>query len=231
MLTSRVLLNLLLVLCLTAWAGCGGCNDDATPDDEPPADDLEQNDDYGDDENDGENGEPESFADAMNQLNQALGGGESVDPVDFRDLKELMPDDFDGWERSELSGERSGAMGIKISQAQGTYQKGDQGQVTLRVMDMGTMKGMATMGLSWLMLEIDREDENGFERTTKFKGYPAFQKFERNGDRLDSEMQLIVGERFVVSGEGPVEMDVLEEGIEEIGLRRLEKMKNVGVEE
>lgn len=40
-----------------------------------------------------------------------------VDPVDFRSLKELLPSEAAGLERTEATGEKNGAMGFSISQA------------------------------------------------------------------------------------------------------------------
>ena len=107
-------------------------------------------------------------------------------------------------------------MGIKMSQAEAVYEGGG-GRIDLDIIDMGTLKGAAMLGYAWLMAEIDRESDTGFERTTTYKDHPAYEKCEQSGDGMDCEFQVVVSDRFVVSIEGSnVEVDQMEEAREEI---------------
>jgi hypothetical protein len=84
------------------------------------------------------------------------------------------------------------------------------------------------------MMEIERESLDGYERTTKFRGFPAHQEFDHErGEKLgDCSMSVQVAGRFIVTAEGDnVTMDDCEEAISEIDLRDLEDMKDVGVSE
>ncbi len=219
-------INALLVFFLIAWTGCGGCGDKA---DEPGADDTEVS---GSTTDDNTGDEPQSLGDAMNQaqkaVKDAMGGGEGVEPVDFRKLRDLLPEDLPGMDRTNAEGQKSGMMGINVSQAEGTYE-GDGGRITITIIDMGTLKGAAMFGYAWLMAEIDRESDDGYERTTKYKGFPAYEKMDRNGDQEDYSYQVVVGERFIVSFEGDnVTKAKMETARDRVPFGKLDDMKNEG---
>lgn len=186
---------------------------------------------------------PENLADALNQAQDAMneafgnqGSGAVKESVDFRDLKDLLPDEVGGLDRTSSEGERGGAFGIQVSTATGEYEDGNE-WIKISIADLGTLTGLARMGYAtWLQTEVDRESDRGFERTRKFrsggKEYPSYEKFEGTGDEGDCEIQIWVAERFVVSVEGRnVEMDQCEEARDEISYRQLDRMKTVGTED
>lgn len=196
--TKHFFLTILMVGCLVAFTGCGGSEDPA--DEAAPEDNLSSNENANENESEGDSEEPQSVADAMQQMQDAMSGeGEAVEPVDFRVLRDMLPEDLPGMERTNAEGQKSGAMGIKVSQAEATYQGEDNSRVEITIIDMGTMKSAAMFGYAWLMAEIDREGDTGYERTTKYKGYPAYEKMERGGNTERFESQVVVGERFVVA--------------------------------
>jgi hypothetical protein len=120
-------------------------------------------------------------------------------------------------------------MGIKISQAEGEYRGEDNSRIEITILDMGTMKSAAMFGYAWLMAEIDRESDTGYERTTKYKGYPAYEKMERRGETERFESQVVVGERFIVSiNANNASEDQIEAAREGIDYDDLEDRKNEG---
>lgn len=174
---------------------------------------------------------PEAIAEA---LGQAFGGGDgkTVETVDFRALRDLLPDELEAFDRTDISGEKTGMGGFKISRAEGEYRDEDDSsrRITLQITDAGGIGQMAFLGAAWTQFEVDKESSDGYERTTEYEGYPAYEKY-RSGDRPRSELQMIVGERFFVSVEGQnVEMDELKDAVEEIDLDDLEAMRDDGVE-
>ena len=224
--TKYHFLTILMVACLVVITGCGGEEDgaDAATPEENMAEQENAN------ENESENDEPESVADAMQQMQEAMSGnGEAVEPVDFRVLRDMLPEDLPGMERTNTEGQKSGAMGIKMSEAQATYQGEDNSRVEITIIDMGTMKSAAMMGYAWLMAEIDRESDTGYERTTKYKGYPAYEKMEQRGNTERFESQVVVGERFVVAIEANnATEEQIEEARESIDYDDLEGRKDEG---
>lgn len=70
----------------------------------------------------GENiGDLENFAENMEKLSESFNEGKKVNPVDFRDLKSLMPEQIASLKGTNASGEKSSAMGINISKAETDY--------------------------------------------------------------------------------------------------------------
>ena len=126
------------------------------------------------------------YTDAVNKMSEAMeqlkNDGKVVEPVNFRILKEGIPETFLGMERTKNEGETTGAMGFKVSTAKASFRDGDK-SVDIEIIDVGGI-GMAAMGMAaWAMADIDKETENGFERTTTFEGHKAFEKC--NDDRCE----------------------------------------------
>ncbi len=161
----------------------------------------------------------------------ASGGleGKAAEAVDFRELKEMLPEDLSGMKRTNAQGQKSGAMGFTLSTAEARYEAESGARIKLTITDAGAVAGMAGMALfAWAGMEIDKEDENGYEKTTTIKGYRGFEKF--NSSSKSSEVSLLIGGRFIVQLEGDdVSMDDLKSALDKVDLGKLEGMKNVGV--
>jgi len=170
---------------------------------------------------------PQDVAAAMQRMQKAMSGGETVEPVNFRDLKKLLPESLLGMRRSNYSGERTGAFGIKVSIAEATYSADDK-QIDIKITDLGTMKGYVAMAAaSWAMAEIDKESDEGYERTGTYKGHKSYEKYDsRYGD---SQFMLLVADRFIIETKGNVAMETLKKAVDELDLSALEKLKDVGV--
>lgn len=232
--TKHFFLTILTVGCLVAFTGCIGCGDRDAEEEATSEEGTASNENTNENENESDGEEPQSMADAMKQaeeaVKQAMGSeGEVVEPVDFRVLRDMLPEDLPGMERTNAEGQKSGAMGIKVSQAEGTYQGEDNSRVEITIIDMGTMKSAAMFGYAWLMAEIDRESDTGYERTTKFKGYPAYEKMERRGGTERFESQVVVGERFIVAIKATnATEEQIEEARDSIDYDELEDRKDEG---
>lgn len=220
-----------LMLALTAWTGCfGGSGSDSESDAGSETTTMNESDSDADAE------EPTSISgalaqaqQAMEQAQQAMGNGESVEPVDFRELRAMLPESLPGMERTNAEGQKTSTMGIKVSQAEAEY-RGDDGSVEISIIDMGTMKSVAMFGYAWLMAEMDKESDRGFERTTKYRGYPAYEKCEQSGDRMNCTFQVVVGERYIASVEGRgVTRSQMDDIRDEIPVRKLDGMRDAGV--
>ena len=175
---------------------------------------------------------PEAIAEAFGQ---AFGGGDgkTIEAVDFRMLRDLLPEDLEEFDRTDISGEKTGMGGFKISNAEAEYRDEDDSsrRITLKIMDAGGIGRAALLGATWTQFEVDKESSDGYERTTEYEGYPAYEKY-RDGDRPRSELQMIVGERFFVSAEGQnVDMDDLKDAVEDLDLDELEDLRDEGVED
>jgi uncharacterized protein YceK len=150
---------------------------------------------------------------------------EPVDPVDFRKLKELLPEKAAGLARKESSGEKNGAMGFTISRAEAKYADESNTSVHVEIFDTGGVAGVATMALAaWTMADIDKETDNGYEKTTKIEGYKGYEKY--NNESKSGEINVLVGDRFVVNVNGDnLTMDQIKSILKDINLDKLADLK------
>lgn len=171
--------------------------------------------------------------DSAGALGAFLGGGETVQPVDFRTLKELLPERLDGMDRENASGEKSSMMGIGTAKAEGTYRaEGTNGGIDVSIVDFGSMRGITMMGFGWAMVDIDNETDRGYERTIKYKGHPAYVKYEKGSDWSRGQMSVIVVDRFAVTANGNnVSDDAIRKALERVDIGELEDLKDAGVGE
>lgn len=166
----------------------------------------------------------ENLEDALNQLSDAFKGfgkedGEEVEIVNFRVLKDRLPDNIGGAARENAEGQTTGFAGFKISTANATY-KTDDKKIEVNITDTGGL-GSAMMNIAdWSKLEIDKESDEGYERTTTINGNKAFQKY--NNKTGSSELAVLIDERFLVALNGKnVEMSALEAALDDMDLEGL----------
>lgn len=171
----------------------------------------------------------DAMAAAAGALGAMMGGGDgkgAVEPVDFRELRALLPESIGGLRRGEASGEKAGAMGVKVSHAQARYGNGANTRLRLKITDAGSMSGFAGMaGAAWAMVEIDRESDSGYEKTSTVNGRKMHEKWNHKDKR--GEVDMIVGGRFIVEIRGNgIEMNELKQAIAAIDLKKLEALKS-----
>lgn len=173
----------------------------------------------------------EGVGEAMKKMGEAMTSGKKVEPVDFRLLKSLLPESLPGMKRTSATGEKNAAMGINVSKAEAEYQaEGEKGRIDLNITDMGSMSGLAAMAaFGWAMTEIDRETDSGYEKTSTYGGFKAFEKY--NKSNQDGEIQVLVGNRFSVEVKGyEVTMDQVKAALGKIDLAKLDGMKTQGIQ-
>ncbi len=169
-----------------------------------------------------------NLAEAMEQVQKGLKDaniGQEAEPVNHRELQKFLPEELAGMKRMKKSGQTSGAMGFKISNASATYQDESTGKtIKIDIIDTGGFKmGMMSMA-AWSTLSIDQEDENGYERTSKLDGFKSYEKYKKN--RNSSELSLILNERFILKGScRDCEMNQLKKVVKSMGLKKLNRMK------
>ena len=155
---------------------------------------------------------------------EEMGKKGPVETVDFRALKDLLPSDADGLSRKEATGEKNGAAGFTVSTATGKYGNDDGSEtIELTLVDGG---GSAMMiGLAaWSMIEVDKETENGYEKTTKMGDNKAYEKYDNNSK--DGEIAVLINKRFIVTAKGHgVSMDKIKDAIEDVDLDKLADLK------
>lgn len=174
----------------------------------------------------------QGMGEALKKMTEAVGAatGKKVTPVDFRELKALLPETLPGMKRTRSEGERAAAMGINISKAEGEYEN-EGSNISIHIMDMGSMTGLAAMAAyGWAMAEIDRETETGYEKTTTHKGYRSHEKYDKSSK--DGEATVLVADRFVVEVRGNnLPMEAIKGALDSVDLGKLDAMKTKGLEQ
>ena len=109
----------------------------------------------------------DGLEEAMSNLEESLkslADGEEVETIDFRLLKEALPEKLVGLKKVSSSGEKSGIKGFMVSKAEARYEDEDR-KLEIELMDTGGM-ALAQLGFAaWAKVEIDRESDDGYEKT------------------------------------------------------------------
>jgi len=213
------------ILLFIFFTGCDKSGkDDANQESSPNVSNNNGSDDKQVDKN--KNGDYDDFTESMKKLEDMMSGEEKVEVVNFRKLKELLPEEIDDLKRTGFSGEKTNAFGIKVSKAEGKYKSEDNKQkIEITILDMGSMKGLAGMtAFAWSWAEIDKESDDGFERTFEYKGHKAYEKY--NTNYQDGEVQVLVAKRFMVEVKGnDVPVGKIHSALDEVNIGDLESMK------
>jgi len=215
-LVSILLLSLLILL----W-GCGKSGENE-PTDKPKTEDKET-------KKTGIKGLDE-FVDKMEELSEEYEEGREVEVVDFRTLKEMLPENVGDLKRTSATGEKNSAMGFTVSQTEGDYTLEDGSQrITIKIMDMGSVKGWAGLAAwGWTLGEVDRETETGYEKTITYKGHKGYEKYDN--EYQNGSIEVLIAKRYMVSVDGDnVPMDLIKEALDEIDVGKLEGMKDAGL--
>jgi len=164
---------------------------------------------------------------ALGGLAGAAGGG-TYEPVDFRKLKEALPQELAGFEKGESSGEKNNAFGIAVSEAKQSFRTADGNkQVRFEVTDPGSLAGPFALANVWMNVEIDKETGDGYEKTSTVGGRKVHEKWSK-GDK-HGEVHVIVGNRFMVEVDARgVEMADIKALIGKVDFSKLEAMKEEG---
>jgi len=163
---------------------------------------------------------------AIERIGDALQEDSDIEPVDHAKLRDLLPREIAGMERYDTDGSTSSALGIRTSKIEARY-AGPPGEMSVAIVDLGSISGAAAVGLDLLDARVDREFDDGWERTTEIAGYPAFVQVDDRADRMKRVGIIHVDDRFlvVISAEGlEIEEDIVEEVADNISLRRLARL-------
>jgi hypothetical protein len=162
---------------------------------------------------------------AMQMIAGANAAGPRVEPVNFRDLKALLPETLPGFKRTQAKGEKAGAMGMTIAQADADYSGDGGAHLDVKLVDIGSLAGPLGIGMAgWATVEIDRETETGYEKSTVLGGNKAFEKYDTRSKR--GEIKVLVGDRFIVEVKGRnVTVDDMKAAAGKLDLAKLATLK------
>ena len=181
------------------------------------------------DEDNDDDGSGNSFVEGMKNLENMMKEGGKYEAVDFRKLKEFLPEELDDMKRVSANGEKTNSYGVNVSKVEGKYENEDKtSSIKITITDLGSMKGFAGLAaFAWTFAEIDKETETGFERTTKYDDNKAFEKYDSQNQQ--GSVDVFVGKRFMVEVNGyNVPMERIQSAARDVGLDELESMKQAG---
>lgn len=156
---------------------------------------------------------------ALNAVGQIMSGGKDVQPVDFRKLKDMLPETLAGMKRTEASGQSGEAMGMKGSSASASYSDGANATMHVDIADMGSLSGLASLAAKFDP-NMEKETDAGYERTSKVNGNIVHERYDRSAK--SGEISVIVANRFAVTVQGSgVEPAALSGAIKDLNVSKL----------
>ncbi|MBO6576665.1 MAG: hypothetical protein JJ896_13635 [Rhodothermales bacterium] len=170
-------------------------------------------------------GVAETIGRVMEDVGRALQDEETAVVADAEALRDLLPNEVLGLERYNSNMDQSGKWGLHVSQAEAKYADGHK-RIELKIIDLGTLKGFLSKSESLLDSISPRYRDNHHSRTTRIAGYPARISHRENHGTDEFDGILVVRERFVIAmdARGQFDEDVFSEVIDDLPLRRLERM-------
>lgn len=148
--------------------------------------------------------------------------GKTTEVINWRELKELLPNKINGLKLEDTEGQTTGMMGFKISNTKGVY-KDDDSRMNITVIDFGGVGFLTKQFASWTELEIDSDTSEGYQRTIDYKGYKAFEEY--NEKRKSGSFAVLIEDRFVLTIDGDdIEMDDLKDAIDDFNVKKLARL-------
>jgi len=150
--------------------------------------------------------------------------GEKVEVINWRELKDLLPNRLAGMRLDDenIEGQTTGMMGFKVSNTQGTY-RNDDAKIEATILDFGGVGFLLKTVASFADAEIDSDTSDGYQKTTTYEGYKAFEEY--NDRRNSGSFMVLVEDRFVVTVTGnDIEMDDLKDAIDDLNIKKLARM-------
>lgn len=174
-------------------------------------------------------GKLEDPSQAVGQVLGALSGadaGTTIEALPADTLKSFVPESLAGLPRQSISVERSGAMGIQVSNARARYGEGGSG-LALEITDTGGAAGFMAMA-GWANIEKSSEEGSRTERVGR-EGDRMIKEV-WDSDAKSGEYTMVVGNRFIVEVKGSAGSPAdLKAAANSVDIARLESLKSEGV--
>lgn len=160
-------------------------------------------------------------ANKMDEVTKNIDELKTKTPVSNDVLKAVVPENLGGLKRTEISVGQTSVM--NVSSADAKYSD-DNKRINLTVMDGAGETGSSLVSIFMMSLSADMEKttENGFEKTTTINGIKAMVSENKNADNINSEIKMVVKNRYMISIEGSgYTVEELSKTISEINLSEL----------
>jgi len=156
---------------------------------------------------------------ALSAVGQIVSGGKQVPAVDFRRLKEVLPEALPGMQRVETAGQSGEAMGLKTSSASARYSDGRDASITIEIADMASLSGLTALA-SRFDPSLEKETDTGYQRTRRIDGQLVHEQYDRAS--RSGELSIVLADRYAVTVQGRgVPAETLSGALGRIDLTRL----------
>jgi hypothetical protein len=143
-----------------------------------------------------------------------------LSPISNETLKSFFPAEVNGMKRSSFN--VANTLGYAVGTAE--YKKDDTTNYSVAIYDCAGEAGAAFYSMSYLArMNLEREDDNGYEKTITYKGTNAMESFDKSSHQ--HRLHFVAGERFWVSVEGNEGLDNLKSFADALGLDKLNGVK------
>lgn len=165
----------------------------------------------------------EGAAKAMEEASAGIG---KAPTADFRELKALLPESLPDMKRTDAKGEKVAFGGFGGAFAEGSYQDDKGGNISIKISDMGGIGAMASA--AWTMVEIDSEQDNRYEKTTKIGAFKARESYDKS--TKSGEVDIAVPDSIIVEIRGNgVSMEAVKGAAAKLDLAKLAALKGPAV--
>ncbi|MBF0291029.1 MAG: hypothetical protein HQK86_02635 [Nitrospinae bacterium] len=165
----------------------------------------------------------EGAAKAMEDASAGIG---KAPTTDFRELKALLPESLPDMKRTDAKGEKVAFGGFGGAFAEGSYNDDKGGHISIKISDMGGIGAMAAA--AWTMVEIDSEQDNRYEKTTKIGEFKARESYDKSSK--SGELDIAIPDSIIIEIRGNgVSMEAVKGAAAKIDLAKLAAMKGPAV--
>lgn len=141
----------------------------------------------------------EALADTKKAIDEAKSEKNKKKAINFREFKDEFPSSIGDLEIKDSEGETTDVFGFKISNYEATYSDGEA-TIKISISDLGGISSVVNSLAPWATIEIDKESNGGYERTTTIEGHKALEKY--NEQKRQGEIAIFINNRLVLNIEG-----------------------------
>ena len=158
---------------------------------------------------------------SVNNMTKNIETLKNLTPLTNEELKKVLPETLLGLKRVELSVGDASMMNLVSAEAK---YKEENKRIELQIMDGAGETGSAMVSILMMGINVDKEKitETGFEKSAEINGMKAIVSEDKNGESINSKIQMIAKNRYLVTLTGTgVSYEELKSALGEINMSGL----------
>ena len=159
---------------------------------------------------------------SINDVSKNIETLKKMTPLSNDELKAVLPEQLLGLKRSEFSVGDASMMNLVSAEAK--YKDENNKRIDLQIMDGAGETGSGMVSIMMMGLNVTKEKvtETGFEKSEVINGMKAIISENKNGENIDSEIQLIAKDRYLLTLKGDgITLDELKKALAEFNISQL----------